>query len=78
VVPRSEGPIGGDRQAVLDAFAPFGVTGEGMASPVNMVALDIGPDAPLAALKALLVAGESNGSWHYEEGCVNDEWRRLP
>ena len=56
VIPRADGPLGGDRQAVLDAFEPFGVGDKGMASPVNEVALDIGPDAPLSSRKPLLVA----------------------
>lgn len=77
VMPRSDGPLKGDRQAVLDAFAPLGVVGEGMSSPVNMVALDIGPDAPLTSVKSILTSGESAGRWHYEEGCVTEEWRRL-
>lgn len=43
VIPRADGPLAGDRQRVLDALAALGVSGEGMASPINMVALDIGP-----------------------------------
>lgn len=78
VIPRADGPTGGDRQAVLDAFAPVDVEGEGMSTPVNMVALDIGPDAPLASVKALLAAGEFDGRWYYEEGCTTEEWRQLP
>lgn len=77
VIPRRDGPLHGDRQAVLDAFAPLGVSGEGMATPVNIVALDIGPGAPIASVKALLERGESEGLWHYEEGCISDEWRRA-
>lgn len=77
VIPRADGPLRGDRQTVLDVFAPLGVTGEGMSSPVNMVALDIGPDAPLASVKTLLASGESEGRWYYEEGSVTEEWRRL-
>jgi hypothetical protein len=61
VIPRRDGPLNGDRQAVVDAFAPLGVSGEGMATPVNMVALDIGPEAPLASIKALLERGEADG-----------------
>lgn len=48
-----------------------------MSSPVNMVALDIGPDAPIASVKSLLAQGETDGRWYYEEGCVTEEWRRL-
>ncbi len=78
VIPRDDGPLGGDRRGVLSVFQPLGVGTEGMSSPVNMVALDIGPDAPLSTVKSLLAAGESDGRWYYEEGCINDEWRQLP
>lgn len=77
VIPRGDGPLRGDRQAVLDAYAPFGVPGEGMSSPVNMVALDIGPDAPLGAVKGLLQSGEADERWHFEEGCVTPQWLSL-
>lgn len=77
VIPRGEGPLHGDRQAVLDAFSPLGVNGEGMATPVNIVALDIGPDAPIPSVKALLERGEAEGLWHYEEGSISDAWRGL-
>lgn len=77
VIPRRDGPLHGDRQAVVDAFARLGVLGEGMATPVNMVALDVGPDAPLAAVKGLLERGEADGRWHYEEGCVTEHWLGL-
>lgn len=33
VIPRSDGRLAGDRQAVLDAFTVFGVSGEGMSAP---------------------------------------------
>jgi len=60
-------------------FEPLGVTGEGMASPVvNMVALDIGPDASLPSIKSLLVSGQTDGLWYYEEGCITDDWRAAP
>lgn len=77
VIPRSDGPLAGDRQAVLDAFTGFRVSGEGMSSPVNMVALDIGQDAPIASIKSLLAEGEADGRWYYEEGCVTEQWKRL-
>ena len=77
VIPREDGPLRGDRQAVLDQFVDLGITGEGMDSPVNMVALDIGPDAPVAAAKSRLDQGEADGRWYYEEGCVTDEWRQA-
>lgn len=77
VIPRHDGPLGGVRQAVLDAFSGLGVTGEGMASPVNLVALDIGPEVAIASVNALLNSGETDGRWDYEEGCVTDDWLRL-
>lgn len=77
VIPRDDGPLGGERQAVLDAFAALGVTGEGMSRPVSMVALDVGPDAPLALVKALLARGEADGRWYYEEGCVTEAWQHA-
>lgn len=49
-----------------------------MGSPVNMVALDVGPDVPVAPVKALLLTGEADGRWHYEEACVSAEWLALP
>ena len=75
VIPRVDGPLGDSLPAVLERFAPFGVRGEGMSSPVNMVALDIGPDAPLSSVKAVLVSGEVDGLWYFEEGCITEEWR---
>ena len=66
-------PLDGDRQFVLDQFAPFGVTGEGI-EQLGMVALEIAPDADLAAIKARLQQGEADGTWEYEEGCVDDAW----
>jgi hypothetical protein len=60
VVPRRSGPLAGDLQAVLDAFAPLGVTGERVPQ-FGMVALDISGDAPLAKAKSLLIAGERDG-----------------
>lgn len=44
---------------------------------MNIVALDIGPDAPLALIKSLLAEGEADGRWYYEEGCVTEQWQRV-
>ena len=76
VVPRRAGPLGGDRQAVLDAFKPYGVSGEGI-EQYGMVALDISPDADLLAVKSLLGMGQEDGRWDYEEGCISEEWAQL-
>ena len=49
-----------------------------MSSPVYMIALDIGRGVDIASVKRLLAAGESDGRWNYEEGCVTDRWLQLP
>ena len=76
VIPFRSGPLNGDRQAVLDAFAPLGVSGEGI-EQYGLVALDLPPDADLRAVKAVLERGRSDGSWDFEEGCVSEEWAGL-
>ena len=73
VIPFRDGPLGGSRQRVLDAFAPLGVTGEGI-ELFGMVALDVPPEADIAAVKRLLRDGARDGRWDYEEGCVGDAW----
>jgi len=73
IIPFREGPLGGSRQRVLDAFTPLGVTGEGIAQ-YGMVALDVPPNVDLAAVKRLLRDGVRDGWWDYEEGCVGDAW----
>jgi hypothetical protein len=78
VIPREDGPLHGDRKGIIDVFSPLCVEAEEMSSPVNMVALDIGPDALQSSVKSLLAAGESEGRWYYEEGSVTEAWRRLP
>ncbi|MEM9656697.1 MAG: DUF4265 domain-containing protein, partial [Actinomycetota bacterium] len=62
VIPRADGQLRGDRQAVLDTFGAHGVTGEGI-EQYGMVALDIPADADFPYLKSLLVAGEADGRW---------------
>ncbi|MFE3755717.1 DUF4265 domain-containing protein [Nocardia tengchongensis] len=64
IVPIDGGGESAARQVVLDAFAPLGVEGEGLAR-FNLVALHVPASADIQAVK----------QWHYEEGCVTDEWR---
>jgi hypothetical protein len=73
VVPFRSGPLHGSRQRVLDAFEPFGVTGEDI-QQYGLVALEVPPDADLAGVQRVLRAGARDGWWDYEEGCVSDEW----
>ena len=65
---------GEDLESVLDAFAPYGVTGEGLAR-FGLVALNVPGHVDLAAVKKLLVEGETDERWEYEEGCVTEAWR---
>jgi hypothetical protein len=73
VIPFRSGPLEGSRQRVLEEFVPLGVTGEGV-QQYGLVALDVPPDADLAAVKGLLERGQRDGWWEYEEGCVGDAW----
>lgn len=73
VVPFQNGPLGGSLQRVLDAFAPLGVTGEGI-ERFGIIALNVAPQADIAAVKRLLRDGERDGWWDYEEGCIGDAW----
>ncbi|GGN93428.1 hypothetical protein GCM10010112_81640 [Actinoplanes lobatus] len=73
VVPFGSGPLRGSVQRVLDAFEPFGVTGEGIRQ-YHLAALDVPPDADLAAVQRVLRAGARDGWWDYDEGCVGDDW----
>ena len=58
---------------MLDAFAVHKVTGEGIEHD-GLVTLDVPPHADHRVVKALLEAGESDGRWHFEEGCVGPDW----
>jgi Domain of unknown function (DUF4265) len=69
-----DGQLGGSRQQVLDMFAPLGATGEGI-ERYAMVALDIPPDAEIAAIRRLLLRGQRDGWWDYEEGCIGPAWQ---
>lgn len=73
VIPFRAGSLNGSQQAVLDLFLPLGATGE-RAGIYPIVALTIRPDLDLRAVKTLLEAGEADGRWSYEEGCIGDEW----
>jgi len=76
VIPWPHGPLMGDCRAVLDAFAPLGVSGEWI-EQYGMVALDIPVNAEIDAVKRLLRAGQEDGRWDYEEGCVTEAWIAL-
>ena len=62
---------------VVREFSSFGVECEGALPAFRLVALDIPPTADIAAIKALLAAGESDERWGYDEGCIDDRWRGL-
>ena len=70
------GPLAGNLQAVLDAFVPLGADGEG-AAQWGMVALNVSPVKSYEPIFRRLEAGVRNGSWEFEEGCVNPTWLAL-
>jgi hypothetical protein len=76
VIPFEEGPLAGSRQAVLDAFQPLGVGGEGI-ERFGIVALDVPQDADLVSVARLLRQGFRDGWWDYEEACVSAEWPAI-
>jgi hypothetical protein len=63
----------GSGPAVLDAFAPLGVDGEGV-QQYRIVALNVPAGADLVAVKRLLHQGVEDGWWDYEEGCIGQAW----
>jgi hypothetical protein len=73
IIPYWDGPRREVLQRVLDAFAPLGVSGEGL-QQYGIVALEVPPDVDLAAVQRLLRQGEREDWWTYEEGCVGDAW----
>jgi hypothetical protein len=77
VIPLGEEPARRQLQAIVDLFAPLGAECEGALPAFKLVALDIPPTARLAEIKELLVAGEADGRWGYEEACIDAHWKAL-
>lgn len=61
------------RQAVLDAFEPLGVDGEG--SRTGLVALNVPASSDIEETKATLAQGHADGLWFYDLGSVTEQWR---
>ncbi|MEV4383664.1 DUF4265 domain-containing protein [Streptosporangium sp. NPDC049644] len=76
IIPAEGGRRVDVRQTVLDAFAPFGVEGEGI-EQFGVVALNVPAAADISAVKRFVIQGAEEGRWHYEEGCVTPRWRNL-
>jgi hypothetical protein len=77
VIPFGDGRPEAQLQEVMDAFSALGAECEGALPAFKIVALDIPPTASLPAIKALLIEGEADGRWSYEEGCIDDVWNAL-
>lgn len=60
------------RQAVIDAFAPLGVDGEGSRS--GIVALNVPAGSDIEEVKATLAQGHADGLWFYDLGSVTEQW----
>ncbi|MEU2156019.1 DUF4265 domain-containing protein [Streptomyces sp. NPDC019396] len=77
VVPVPSGPLGRSPRAVQQRFAQFGLGGEVFSEDFPMVALNAPAGADFTGIKAVLDHGQEDGWWHYELGCVTDEWRKA-
>ena len=73
VIPRKDGPLWGDPQAVVDGFVALGAVAQGI-NQHGILAFDIPASADLSAVKAFLVACAAQANWYFEEGCVSDAW----
>jgi hypothetical protein len=74
VIPLGDAPAKELVRKVIRDFVALGVSCEGALPSYRLVALDIPLGADLSRIKAHLVAGETDGRWSYEEGCVDDRW----
>jgi Domain of unknown function (DUF4265) len=78
VIPFPDGALAGNRQAVLDVFAPLGVDGEGL-QQFGMVALNIPPDVDLGAVQRLLRQGsKTTGGTMRKAASGRRGWPLLP
>jgi len=75
VIPLGDEPAQDLVGRVIREFAALGASCESALPSFRLVALDIPWDADLSRIKGLLMAGETDGRWGYEEGCVDDRWR---
>ena len=62
---------------VIGQFSALCAECEGALPVHRLVALDIPPTADVASIKHLLIDGEANERWGYDEGCIDDRWREL-
>lgn len=73
LIPRKEGPLGGDPDAVAATLAPLGIVAQPM-NKYGIMALDLPAVIDFSVTKSFLIEGATNGNWYFEEGCVNDDW----
>lgn len=77
VIPQGDEPAREQLQRIIEAFSALGAACEGGLPAFQIVALDIPPTARLAEIKSLLVEGEAQGRWGFEEGCIDLRWTTL-
>jgi hypothetical protein len=58
---------------VLEQFRALGLVGEEL-EEYELVAFDIPSGVPLQPLKDLLVRGDAQQLWWYEEACIGAAW----
>ncbi len=66
-----------DVQSAMALFHGHGARSEGMTLGNRLFAMTVPPGADLAAIKRLLIEGEGDGRWAYEEGSITSEWAAL-
>lgn len=73
MAPRDGRPVEAELAAITEAFAAHGVDYEGN-QDLGLLALSIPAEADLYAIKTLLMDGQAQGRWDYEEGCISPAW----
>ncbi len=69
----AEGPLGGDLGRALEEFTRLGVYGEGV-EQYSMLALDIVPENPHREVHQLLLQGNTEGWWTFQEARMTQQW----
>ena len=68
-------PLDVDQRTVFDTFGAMGIFGEVLDGlGVDLVALNVPPDAEFGRIKTVLQQGEADGRWAYEEGSITRAW----
>jgi hypothetical protein len=68
-------PLDVDDRTVFDTFGAMGIFGECLGGlGVDIIALNVPPDAEFRRIKTTLQQGQTDGRWAYEEGSITPAW----